>query len=142
MVEYADGSVLAQLGNPDMRTPIAHALSWPGRMGSGVAFLDLCQVGRLDFQAPDYDRFPCLGLAFEALKVGGTGSTILNAANEIAVGAFLDRRIRFTDISRVIQATLERIPVQEASSVQAVLDSDAQARRFARHQACQVQLEA
>ena len=92
MVEYSDGSILAQLGNPDMRTPIAHALAWPRRMSSGVSSLDLFQLGRLDFQAPDYKRFPCLRLAFEALERGGTAPTILNAANEIAVQAFLERR--------------------------------------------------
>lgn len=141
MVEYADGSVLAQLGNPDMRTPIAHALAWPRRMDSGVGFLDLCRIGRLDFLAPDLGRFPCLRLAFDAMAAGGTASAVLNAANEVAVQAFLQRRLRFTDIPRVIEATLEQVTVQEASSLQAVLASDAQARQLAGEQLWALGLE-
>ncbi len=132
LVEYADGSVLAQLGNPDMRTPIAHALAWPQRMAAGVAALDLVQVGRLDFQAPDYNRFPCLRLALAAMAAGGTAPAVLNAANEVAVQAFLERRLRFTDIPRVIESTLERVTPSEPESLAAILASDIQARRIAR----------
>ncbi len=131
LVEYADGSVLAQLGNPDMRTPIAHALAWPQRMAAGVVALDLVQVGRLDFQAPDYTRFPCLRLALAAMAVGGTAPAVLNAANEVAVQAFLERRLRFTDIPRVIESTLERVTPSEPESLAAILASDIQARRIA-----------
>lgn len=132
MVEYADGSVLAQLGNPDMRTPIAHALSWPQRMVSGVDQLDLFRVGRLDFEAPDLDRFPCLRLSAAAMSEGGTAPAVLNAANEVAVQAFLDRRLRFTDIPRIIEFTLEHVPICEVLSLQQVLDSDTQARLVAK----------
>ncbi|MDX1654223.1 MAG: 1-deoxy-D-xylulose-5-phosphate reductoisomerase [Candidatus Competibacteraceae bacterium] len=131
MVEYNDGSVLAQMGNPDMRTPIAHALAWPDRIPSGVAPLDLFQVGRLDFQAPDLDRFPCLRLAFEAMAQGGTAPAALNAANEVAVEAFLAERIRFTDIPRVIEQTLGAVSYLEAASLDSVLETDALARREA-----------
>ncbi|HYQ90509.1 MAG TPA: 1-deoxy-D-xylulose-5-phosphate reductoisomerase [Candidatus Competibacteraceae bacterium] len=132
LVEYADGSVLAQLGNPDMRTPIAHALAWPRRMAAGVAALDLVKVGRLDFQAPDYTRFPCLRLALAAMATGGTAPAVLNAANEVAVQAFLERRLRFTDIARVIESTLEKVTPSEPESLSAILASDTQARRIAR----------
>ena len=131
LVEYADGSVLAQLGNPDMRTPIAHALAWPQRMAAGVAALDLVQVGRLDFQAPDYNRFPCLRLALAAMAAGGAAPAALNAANEVAVQAFLERRIRFTDIPPVIEYTLERVTPCEPVSLAVILASDTQARRIA-----------
>ena len=131
LVEYVDGSVLAQLGNPDMRTPIAQALAWPRRMAAGVAALDLVQVGRLDFQAPDYTRFPCLRLALAAMAAGGTAPTVLNAANEVAVQAFLERRLRFTDIPRIIESTLERVTPSEPESLAAILASDTQARRIA-----------
>jgi 1-deoxy-D-xylulose-5-phosphate reductoisomerase len=131
LVEYADGSVLAQLGNPDMRTPIACALSWPQRIASGVERLDLIKIGHLDFEAPDFARFPCLRLAFVALTMGGTASAILNAANETAVQAFLERQIRFTDIDRVVEYALEQVPVQEASSLQTILEGDYQARQVA-----------
>ncbi len=134
MVEYEDGSVLAQLGNPDMRTPIAHALAWPRRMASGVGRLDLCRVGRLDFEEPDLTRFPCLRLAFEALRAGGTSSTVLNAANEVAVEAFLEQKIRFTDIPRVIEQTLQAMPWEEVESIEQLLDCDDRARRQARQQ--------
>lgn len=130
LVQYVDGSVLAQLGNPDMRTPIAHALAWPERMASGVEPLDLFAVARLDFERPDLNRFPCLRLAQEALASGGTATTILNAANEEAVAAFLDRRLRYTDIVRVIQNTLEAVPTGPAASLDAILEADAQARRW------------
>jgi 1-deoxy-D-xylulose-5-phosphate reductoisomerase len=131
MVEYQDGSVLAQLGNPDMRTPIAHALAWPRRLTSGVAFLDFTQVAKLEFQAPDFARFPCLELAFAALEAGKTAPAILNAANEIAVQAFLDRKIRFTDIAAVVQYTLEQVNRRAATSLAVILDADAQARATA-----------
>ena len=108
MVQYVDGSVLAQMGNPDMRTPIAHALAWPDRTDAGVAPLDLFEVARLDFEAPDFERFPCLRLAFEALRGGGDLPAVLNAANEIAVQAFLEERIPFTGIPRLIERALER----------------------------------
>ncbi|MFO1372669.1 MAG: 1-deoxy-D-xylulose-5-phosphate reductoisomerase [Candidatus Competibacteraceae bacterium] len=128
MVEYEDGSVLAQLGNPDMRTPIAHALAWPQRLASGVGFLDFAQVARLEFQVPDLTRFPCLRLAFTALTTGGTAPAILNAANEIAVQAFLDRQIRFTDIAAVVQHTVEQVTARTATSLGVILDDDARAR--------------
>lgn len=131
MVEYQDGSVLAQLGNPDMRTPIAHALAWPQRMASGVAVLDLFKVEQLTFQAPDFTRFPCLQLASDALDKGGTAPAILNAGNEIAVLNFLDGYIRFTDIAPIIEHTLEHTPLQQATSLAAVLASDKQARQVA-----------
>src|SRR5690606_9205393 len=102
--EYADGSVIAQLGNPDMRTPIAHAMAWPERIEAGVRPLDLFEVARLDFERPDLQRFPCLALAFDALRAGGAAPAVLNAANEEAVAAFLERRIGFLDIARVIAA--------------------------------------
>ena len=131
MVEYRDGSVLAQLGNPDMRTPIAHALAWPRRLTSGVAFLDFVRLGKLEFQAPDFARFPCLRLAFAALEAGGTAPAVLNAANEVAVQAFLDRRIRFTDIAAVVEHALERVPTSAAEELAAILDDDSQARTVA-----------
>jgi 1-deoxy-D-xylulose-5-phosphate reductoisomerase len=106
LVQYKDGSVLAELGNPDMRTPIAHALAWPERFDSGVAPLDLVALGRLDFQAPDPGRFPCLRLAFEAARAGGSAPLVLNASNEVAVAAFLDGRIGFPGIARVVDETL------------------------------------
>jgi 1-deoxy-D-xylulose-5-phosphate reductoisomerase len=128
MVQYVDGSVLAQLGNPDMRTPIAHAMAWPKRMDSGVADLDIFDVARLDFRPADFDRFPCLRLAFEALRAGGTSSTILNAANEIAVDAFLQEQIRFTEIPTIIEQTLAAIPRQDASNIDIILQADQAAR--------------
>ena len=131
MVEYRDGSVLAQLGNPDMRTPIAHALAWPRRLASGVTFLDFARLGKLEFQAPDFARFPCLRLAFAALEAGGTAPAVLNAANEVAVQAFLDRRIRFTDIAAVVEHALERVPTSAAEELAAILDGDLQARTVA-----------
>ena len=134
MVEYADGSVLAQLGNPDMRTPIAHALCWPERMSSGVAGLDLVDIGRLDFEDPDFERFPCLRFGYEAARAGGGMSAVLNAANEVAVQAFLDRRIRFTDIPRVIEATLESVVPRAPDTLDAVLGIDSQARAEAGEQ--------
>ena len=132
MVEYVDGSVLAQLGNPDMRTPIAHALAWPERTTAGVGPLDLVKIGRLDFEAPDLRRYPCLGLAYDALRVGGTACAALNAANEIAVAEFLARRIRFTDIARVVGRVLERLSSQPVRSLDDVLAADQLARNDAR----------
>ena len=128
MVEYSDGSVLAQLGNPDMRTPIAHAMAWPKRMESGVGSLDLCAVAQLDFEAPDLQRFPCLGLAYRALETGGSAPVILNAANEVAVDAFLDGRLRFTAVSEVIEATLSNMPSSDADGIDSLLQVDAEAR--------------
>ncbi len=131
LVEYTDGSVLAQLGNPDMRTPIAYALAYPERIEAGVPSLDLFQIARLDFEAPDFERFPCLQLAYAALRAGGTAPAILNAANEIAVAAFLDRRLSFLGIPRLIEATLAALPAGPEGSLADVLTSDAEARRIA-----------
>ena len=131
MVEYTDGSVLAQLGNPDMRTPIAHAMAWPRRMESGVKGLDLFEIGRLDFSAPDLERFPCLRLAFEAMDSGGTCPAILNAANEVAVQSFLDGGLPFVHIPRVIEDTLARVARADAERLDVILAADAQARRVA-----------
>ncbi len=131
MVSYVDGSVLAQLGNPDMRTPIAHALAFPDRIDSGVAQLDLTQMAALQFHQPDFTRFPCLALAFEALREGGTAPALLNAANEVAVEAFLERRIGFRDIDRVIARVMHENPHGAASSIEAVMAQDAHARRAA-----------
>ncbi|MBB60465.1 1-deoxy-D-xylulose-5-phosphate reductoisomerase [Stutzerimonas balearica] len=131
MVDYVDGSVLAQLGNPDMRTPIAHALAWPERIDSGVSALDLLRIGQLEFQAPDDARFPCLRLAREAAEAGGTAPAMLNAANEVAVEAFLGRRIRFTEIASIIADVLEQEAVGAAGCLDDVLMADQQARRLA-----------
>jgi 1-deoxy-D-xylulose-5-phosphate reductoisomerase len=131
MVSYVDGSVLAQLGNPDMRTPIAHALAFPERIESGVAQLDLTQWAALQFHKPDFNRFPCLGLAFAALCAGGTAPATLNAANEVAVQAFLDRRIGFRDIDRVVRRVMDQNPHGAASSIDAVMAQDARAREAA-----------
>jgi 1-deoxy-D-xylulose-5-phosphate reductoisomerase len=131
MVSYNDGSVLAELGNPDMRTPIAHALAYPERVASGVAQLDLTQVGTLQFEKPDFKRFPCLALAFEALRASGTAPALLNAANEVAVQAFLDERIGFRRIDRVIAQVMEELPHGAASSIEAVMAQDALARAAA-----------
>jgi 1-deoxy-D-xylulose-5-phosphate reductoisomerase len=131
MVEYEDGSVLAQLGNPDMRTPIAHALAWPERIASGVASLDLFDIARLDFEAPDFGRFPCLRLAFDAIRAGGAAPAVLNAANEVAVTAFLDGRLGFTGIPMLIEDVLTRLPGGSASSLEDLLAVDAEARATA-----------
>jgi 1-deoxy-D-xylulose-5-phosphate reductoisomerase len=128
MVEYVDGSVLAQLGNPDMRTPIAHGLAWPERTVSGVPLLDLVKVGRLDFQAPDEARFPCLRLAREAMQVGRTASVVLNAANEVAVEAFLQGQIRFTAIAQVLEQVMEKVTLVEPIDIDTILKADAIAR--------------
>jgi 1-deoxy-D-xylulose-5-phosphate reductoisomerase len=131
MVEYVDGSVLAQLGNPDMRTPIAHALAWPERIASGVASLDIIATARLDFSAPDYERFPCLALAQQAAARAATAPTILNAANEVAVAAFLQRQIRFDQIAQVIGQVLDKQAVIEPDSLELVIACDQEARRLA-----------
>jgi len=128
LVEYRDGSVLAQLGNPDMRIPISHALGWPERIDSGAGRLDLMAIGSLQFEAPEPARYPCLQLAYDALQAGGTAPALLNAANEVAVQAFLERRIPFTAIARVIRDTLERCPVHAAGKLDAILADDAAAR--------------
>lgn len=131
LVDYVDGSVLAQLGNPDMRTPITHALAWPERIDSGVAPLDLFAVARLDFQAPDEQRFPCLRLAREAAQAGGTAPAMLNAVNEVAVAAFLERRIRFPEIASMIEDVLHTEPALAVESLDAVLAADSRARDLA-----------
>lgn len=131
MVEYSDGSVLAQLGNPDMRTPIAHALAYPERIEAGVAALDLFKVGQLDFSPPDEQRFPCLGLAYDALRAGGSAPALLNAANEVAVAAFLAGRLAFTGIAATIARVLERIPATAVADLDAVLQADDAARHLA-----------
>ncbi len=131
MVQYRDGSVLAQLGNPDMRTPIAHALAWPERIQAGVDALDMLKVGHLDFEPPDCERFPCLRLAREAWQAGGTASTLLNAANEVAVHAFLEGRVAFDAIPDIIEATLSRTAIGEADSLDVILAADAAARHCA-----------
>jgi len=131
MVSYVDGSVIAELGNPDMRTPIANALAFPERIVSGVGQLDLTAIGTLQFEKPDFARFPCLALAFEALEAGGTSPALLNAANEVAVQAFLDLRIGFRDIDRVIARVMHENEHGAASSIEAVMAQDARARAAA-----------
>jgi 1-deoxy-D-xylulose-5-phosphate reductoisomerase len=131
LVEYADGSLLAQLGAPDMRTPIAQALAWPERMSSGVGSLDLMAVGHLDFESPDHQRFPSIGLARAAARAGGTAPALLNAANEIAVQAFLSRRLNFTGIAAVIDQVLQRLTSCPVTALEDVLEADATARRLA-----------
>ncbi len=128
MVSYVDGSVIAELGNPDMRTPIANALAFPDRIASGVGQLDLTAIGTLQFEKPDFNRFPCLALAFEALREGGTAPALLNAANEVAVQAFLDSRIGFRDIDRVIARVMHENDHGPAGSIDAVMAQDARAR--------------
>lgn len=132
MVDYVDGSVLAQMGNPDMRTPIANALAWPNRIDSGVAPLDLVAAGRLDFAAADHQHFPCLALAYQALNAGGTSTAILNAANEIAVEAFLNRQLKFTGIAKLIEEVLAKIPASNGDSLEEILNDDLQARSIAK----------
>jgi 1-deoxy-D-xylulose-5-phosphate reductoisomerase len=131
MVEYIDGSVLAQLGNPDMRTPIAHALAWPERIVSGVGALDIISQARLDFEAPDERRFPCLRLAREAAVRGGTAPAVLNAANEIAVEAFLDGRLAFVDIATVIEQVMLKLEIVEPQSLADVQQADSKSRVLA-----------
>jgi len=131
LVQYVDGSVLAQLGNPDMRTPIAHALAWPERIEAGVDALDLVALGRLDFEEPDYQRFPCLALAEQAVKAGGVSMAVLNAANEVAVAAFLAEKICFTDIALVIEQVLTQADSVEPDSLLVVEQADRSARWLA-----------
>jgi 1-deoxy-D-xylulose-5-phosphate reductoisomerase len=132
VVDYVDGTVLAQMGNPDMRIPIAHALAWPGRFDSGAEPLDLFGVRQLDFEPPDLERFPCLRLAYEAVKAGGSGPAILNAANEVAVASFLDGKIRFTAIPDTIAHCMATVPVGAADTIDAVLEADRASRVAAR----------
>ena len=131
MVEYVDGSVLAQLGTPDMRTPIAHTLAWPERMATPCPALDLAKVGRLDFEEPDFDRFPALGLALAALREGGARPAVLNAANEVAVAAFLAGRIGFLDIALTVEKALARYRPAAPATIDDVFAIDAEARRVA-----------
>ena len=131
LVDYEDGSVLAQLGNPDMRTPIAHALAWPERIDSGVSPLDLFAVGQLNFERPDLARFPCLDLAYRALRAQGNAAAVLNAANEVAVTAFLERRLSFLGIAEVIAATLDAVVPAPVDDLAAVLEADRQGRAMA-----------
>ncbi|HUN69200.1 MAG TPA: 1-deoxy-D-xylulose-5-phosphate reductoisomerase [Burkholderiales bacterium] len=131
LVEFVDGSVIAQLSNPDMRVPIAHALGFPERIESGATPLDLAAIGQLSFEAPDSGRFPCLGLAYAALRAGGTAPAALNAANEVAVAAFLEGRLRYTAIPQVIEHTLARMDARQADSIETVLEADRAARRTA-----------
>lgn len=132
MVEYVDGSIIAQLGQPDMRTPIAHALAWPRRIASGVARLNLFDIATLNFSRPDDRRYPCLQLAKQAMRAGGTATTVLNAANEVAVQAFLDKAIRFTDIAATVDHTLQKFTVTHADSLDTIVSTDMYAREVAR----------
>lgn len=138
LVAYTDGSVLAELGHPDMRTPIAHGLAWPDRISSGVAALDLKLLGDLQFMAPNHDRFPCLRLAMEAFDAGESATVTLNAANEVAVQAFLDKRIGFIDIAKTIEAVLERSEIVAVNSLEDVLAIDALSRVRAQEQAAKI----
>jgi 1-deoxy-D-xylulose-5-phosphate reductoisomerase len=131
MVEYVDGSVLAQLGNPDMRTPIAHAMAWPERIDSGVASLDIIATAQLDFEEPDLQRFPCLALAMKAAGLGGSAPAILNAANEVAVDAFLNNHLSFTQIADVVAKVLNQSEISEPETLEAVQLCDQQAREAA-----------
>jgi len=128
MVQYSDGSTLAQLGNPDMRTPIAHAMAWPQRIDAGVADLDLFDIARLDFEAPDFERFPALRLAYQAIEAGGTAPAILNAANEVAVDAFLNGKLGFTQIPQLIESVMGSVASREANSIDIIMADDAEAR--------------
>jgi 1-deoxy-D-xylulose-5-phosphate reductoisomerase len=132
LVQYVDGSVMAELGNPDMRTPIAHALTYPERIEAGVASLDLFQIAQLHFERPDLQRFPCLGLAYRALAAGGNAPAVLNAANEVAVASFLEGRLPFLRIADVIAATLDAVPVTAVTDMAAVFAADAAGRDAAR----------
>jgi 1-deoxy-D-xylulose-5-phosphate reductoisomerase len=131
LVDYEDGSVMAQLGNPDMRTPIANALAWPQRIDSGVAPLDLFAVGQLNFERPDLARFPCLDLAYRALRAEGNAAAVLNAANEVAVAAFLERRLSYLGIAEIIAATLDAVPHAAVADLAAVMEADRQGRAAA-----------
>lgn len=131
LVDYVDGSVLAQLGSPDMRTPIANALAWPERIEAGVEQLDLFSVAQLNFEEPDTERFPCLRLAYESIEMGGAATAVLNAANEVAVEAFLDHRLTFTAIPQIVEQTMKRIGSTSNASLDAILAADAEARKLA-----------
>jgi 1-deoxy-D-xylulose-5-phosphate reductoisomerase len=131
MVDYVDGTVLAQMGNPDMRIPIAYSMAWPERFDSGVEPLNIFDVRRMDFQEADLERFPCLRLAYQAINSGGIMPTVLNAANEIAVEAFLNEQIRFTDIPVIIERSMEKFVVKPASTLEIILETDQQARVIA-----------
>lgn len=131
MVSYVDGSVIAQLGRPDMRTPIAHALAWPERIASGVKSLDLFEVAQLNFEPADHSCFPCLGLAFAALAEGGTAPTILNAANEVAVESFLSERVSFLQLSQIVEESLERAKIETADDLETIISADAYGRHIA-----------
>ncbi|MEZ9199080.1 1-deoxy-D-xylulose-5-phosphate reductoisomerase [Shewanella sp. 10N.286.54.B9] len=131
MVQYRDGSVIAQLGNPDMRTPIAHCMSFPQRIQSGVEPLDFFKVGQLSFLEPDFNRFPCLALAIEACKQGQEATTVLNAANEISVQAFLDGQIRFTDIAIINEQSFKHVTAQSLTTIDDIMALDSQARQYA-----------
>ncbi|MGB1222467.1 MAG: 1-deoxy-D-xylulose-5-phosphate reductoisomerase, partial [Alcanivoracaceae bacterium] len=130
MVEYLDGSVLAQLGTPDMKTPIAVALAWPERIASGAQALDFTRMGELSFEAPDVQRFPCLALARQALEAGGTATAVLNAANEEAVAAFLEGRIGFMEIAELVNRALESVLAPRCRNIDDVMDIDRAARRY------------
>ncbi len=129
MVDYVDGSVLAQMGNPDMRVPIAHAMAWPDRFDSGVEPLNIFDVRQMDFEEPDLERFPCLRLAYDAIKAGGIMPTVLNAANEVAVDEFLHERIKFTDISVIIEKCMSKFTADEADTLEHILKIDKLARQ-------------
>ena len=131
MVEYVDGSVIAQLGNPDMRTPIAHALAYPERISNGVNFLDLAAIGALHFEKPELQRFPCLTLAFEALRAANGAATVLNAANEVAVERFLQHALKYADIPRLVESVLSATPAPLATGLDQVLGLDHEARERA-----------
>ncbi len=131
MVQYRDGSVLAQLGRPDMRTPIAHALAWPERIESGVTPLDFTELAGLHFEAPDLERFPCLRLAYEAMQTGGTAPTVLNAANEIAVEAFLAGSVSFLQLAQLVEDTLEYAKISPAVDLTTIIEADTEARILA-----------
>ena len=130
LVSYNDGSVLAQMGNPDMRTPIAHAMAWPERVDSGVEPLNLIKISQLNFEEADEKRFPCLALARKSVQQSGTSSAILNAANEVAVDAFLEHKIKFTDIAILNERALNEIPTRSADSFEVVLEDDRESRHF------------
>lgn len=129
MVDYVDGTVLAQMGNPDMRIPIAYSMAWPERFDSGVEPLNIFDVRKMDFEEPNLERFPCLRLAYQAINQGGIMPTVLNAANEIAVEAFLNELVRFTDIPVIIERCMEKFEVRPASSLDIILEADQQARQ-------------
>ena len=141
MVEYVDGSILAQMGNPDMRTPIAYALGYPNRIESGVAALNLLEIAKLEFEAPDVKRFPCLQLAFDALEAGGTAPAVLNAANEVAVELFLNKRISFSVMSALIAETLHSSKIEPVSSLEQLIAADTEARSFARAKAAKHEMK-